>query len=216
MKQTEKKTKKDKKKEINIKPIIYTIIILLIILLTITLIRSPDKEIEGEKNYEFYNGYIFKKLPDFDNVWETEVKVNGVDERLELRYHPLDLENIEYNNTINQYFYLTQQANGHITISLTKEIYTIESGKVSLAGFDLARVLRSYFGYQIKTSVEDNEEYEWITCENATPQNLVIMFKKGETKIDAEPFCINLYFEDPNDSIKIVSLLLYNLLGIMN
>ena len=207
-----KKTKKTKKETNITKPIIYVAIALIIILLTITIIISPDTE---EKNYEVYNGYIFKKVDGFDNVWETEVKIGEVDERLELRYHPLDLEHIEFNEIISQYFYVSQLSNGQVTVSITKEIYSLESGRVSLAGFDLARVLRSYFGYQIKTSVEDSEEYEWITCEDATAENLVVMFKKGEKRIEAESFCVKLYFEDPDDSIKLVSLLLYNLLGIM-
>ena len=66
-----------------------------------------------------------------------------------------------------------------------------------------------------KWKVKLDAENEWINCNNASINNLVVQMKIGEPRIEADDFCVKLYFKDAKDSLKISSLLIYNLLGIM-
>ncbi|MFP4568000.1 MAG: hypothetical protein ACLFN8_03575 [Candidatus Woesearchaeota archaeon] len=211
---TNKKTKlKEKTKKIKTIIALSTLILIIAIVL---LIQIPKQEqiIEGN-TYEVYNGFEFRPISQADNIWETTVKIGTTDQRLEFRYHPLDLEKYTYNDEINQYFFITQMQQGKIIISYSDEINQIQSGHLSMAGYDLARILRSFLGYTVQVSIENNDEYTWFDCEDANPKNLVIKLMKGDPRIEANDFCIQIYFEEPQEAVQLVSLLNYNLLGVM-
>lgn len=214
-KQTNKKSKNQIK--INKKIITYILLGVIIIILLSTIFKSNENNTtnQQEEQYEVYNGYVFNEIEGVENVWETNIKVGDRDQRLEIRYHPLDLEHYPYNTDTDQYFYLTQRENGKVTISISNEINELSSNYINLASYDIARILRSFLGYTLEVSSEKDAENEWINCENASINNLVVQMKIGEPRIEADNFCVELYFEEPKESLKISSLLIYNLLGII-
>lgn len=221
-KNNQKNNKENKKTSKNVikiskKIITYASIAVIAIIILLTLINSnkQDSNDSPTNQYEFYNGYVFKELQGVENVWETTIKLGERDQRLEIRYHPLELEQYPYDNETNQYFYLTQRADGNVTISISDDIYYLSSNYITLASYDIARILRSFLGYNIQVSAEKDSEDGWIDCEDANINNLVVQMMIGEPRIEADNFCVKLYFEEPEDSLKISSLLIYNLLGIM-
>jgi hypothetical protein len=193
--------------------LIVFVVVLALLVLLIFFLSSDDQT----DSYEVYNGYEFIRHPQFENVWITTVNVNGFEQPYEFRYHPLDLEVFEYDSDINQYLFLTQRVNGEVSLALSGEVLNMGSGYVGLAGYDLARILRTYHGLDVVVFAENLEEYDWITCDEADINNLVIEFRRGVAGIElVAPFCVVVSFEDPEDSLRLSSLMIYNLMGIMD
>lgn len=206
----DKPEKQQKTTKIKKTHIIITIILLGIIAI---LLIQPTQEKTDE--YQFYNGYEFTRSTENENVWKTNISIGQTETEVEFWHHPLNLENITYNTDINQYLYLAQISEAKATISYTKEVLEKQTGHLSMAGYDLSRILRSFLGFNVSVAAEDLEEYENITCEDATKNNFVLIFKQGELRAESKPYCAILYFDEPSDATKITSKLIYNVLGIM-
>lgn len=195
---------------------VITFLVILVIALIILVVRSPDEE---ERDYSFYNGYVFEEHPQLKQFWVTYVRVDEGEQRFEARYHPIDLEEFYFNQEINQYFYLTQLAEGKVSLVLSGDVLKKESGYISLAGYELGRVLRAFFNYDVVVGLSEEfeglDEYPIITCEDASIDNLVVEFLHGETGIEFSPFCVSVYFDEPEDSLKMSYLMIYHLFGIM-
>ncbi|MCC7574465.1 hypothetical protein KO361_02645 [Candidatus Woesearchaeota archaeon] len=194
----------------------YLFVGLILFLVLLLLIFSSKKEVVNSVDYEFYNGYEFSRHPQLENVWITNVMLGDVVQRFEFRYHPVDLEVFSYDSDANQYFFLTQLVDGQVYLSFSEEVLAKQSGYISLAGYELARILRGVHGVTVIVSAENLEEYSWVTCDDASVDDLVVEFRQGSPRIEASDFCISLYFDDVEDSLRMSSLLIYKLLGIMD
>ncbi len=194
---------------------IYVFIAVLVGLTVFFILSISDPENDVSDDYEFYNNYEFFRSDFSDEVWVTHVRLGDIDQRAEFRHHPLDLEGIPFDSDSNQYVFLSQLADARVFISWSRELYDNQSAHLSLAGNDLARYFRSFFGFEVRVSVEDSDDYPWVSCVDADINNLVVKVKRGESRVEAEPFCVVLYVDDNRDATKVASLLLYNLFGIM-
>ena len=193
--------------------VFFVVVLLVAALVFVWNLFESDDDVDAI--YRFYNGYEFFRSDFSDEVWVTHVRLGDIDQRAEFRHHPLDLEGIPFDSDSNQYVFLSQLADARVFISWSKEIYEDQSVHLSLAGNDLARYFRSFFGFEVRVSVEDSDIYPWVSCDDADINNLVVKVKRGESRVEAEPFCVVLYVDDNRDATKVASLLLYNLFGIM-
>ena len=215
---SDKKSEKENVKSFKIeKPFVFSLVIIGLLIVSVFFIWNyfVSEDEDDDVDYRFYNGFEFTRSAMSDEVWLTNVRFGDSETRVEFRHHPLDLESIPFDNVSDQYFYLAQLAGGRAYISWSKDIYDNQSAHLSLAGYDLARYFRSFFGFEVRVSVEDSEDYVWVGCEDADIDNLVVKVRRGETRVETEPFCIVLYVDDNRDATKVASLLLYNLFGIM-
>lgn len=186
-----------------------------LVLLFLFLYFNSDGSFDEPVDYTFYNDYEFKKVDGFENVWETSIRVGASEEKIKVRYHPLDLEDIPYDANATSLLYFAQKANSEVVISFSRDVLYIESGKITLAGYDLTRVLSYFFGFKINVSGEGLEDYDWIGCDMSSPEQVVVTLKKGPARIESSPFCVDLYFDTPDEAVQVSSLFIYNLLGIM-
>ena len=190
-------------------------IVLGLIMLGVVLFFLKSQSVVDDE-YAFYNGYFFDRHPQLDNVWLTNINLGSYEQRMEFRYHPLDLEHFSYDDDVNQYLFLSQLSDGSLYVSFSSDVLDKGSGYISLAGYDISRVLRSFLGFDVFVGAENFEDYEWVSCDDASIDNFVILFKEGEPRIESMPFCAIIYFDEPEDALKLSSLFLYKLFGVMN
>lgn len=220
---SEKKKKNIKKNRYKTFLIIFLsfvfLVFLFVLLANYKITNSVKPPVVNSNTYDFYNGFVFVEHPQIKNVWSTTIKIGSVEQVMEFRYHPLDLENYSFNSDINQYVFISQALDSDFFISFTPEALNSGSGHVSLTGYELARVFRTVLGFNVfigvTESVDNLDDYEVISCENASNETLVLEIDKGDTGFVSEGYCIRLFFDEPEDSLKMASLLIYKLLGIM-
>lgn len=192
--------------------------ILLLVVLFFWLRGSSDVVV---KDYSVYNGYEFSQDPIIPGVWGTTVNLRGEERFLEFRGHPLDLEDYEFDPEVNQYFFLTQLGNGVVFIAFSEGVLETKSGYVSLAGYELARGLRNFMGFNVEVAKVDEvvglEDYPLVNCELANINELVFVLNIGEPGVRViSPFCLELSFFEPETSVDLASLVTYKLLGVMD
>lgn len=210
---TSKKDKSDGS-GFKIKKSYFFVFLVAVIVLLSVIILSSNRPVE-EDIYQFYNGYEFAKSDIHPDVWTTTVRFENSDLLMEFWHHPLDLENIPYEPFVNQYLFLSQRVDGRVFISWSEEVLSSEIPEAPRLGTDLARVLRSFFGFEIVVSAENVEDRPWVTCEDADIDNFVFLIKKGDTRVESEPFCAILYVNEDDKANKVSSLVIYHLFGIM-
>ncbi len=192
---------------------------LVVVLLVFAFFYFGDDS-EEDDIYEFYNGYYFSKdpNPNLENVWYTNIRTGEGEQRISLRYHPLDLEHIPFDSDVNQYLYLTQLAEGNVSFALSKEALESGSGLVGLAAHDLIRILRVFFDFNVDVAADGLEDYDWVSCDDASVENFVLILEEGDIGVESEPFCARLSFDtaNPSEASKVSSLFLYKILGVMD
>ena len=209
-------SKKDKSKDsgFKIKKTYFFVFLVAIIVLLSVVILSPDRPVE-EDVYRFYNGYEFIKSDIHPDVWTANIRFEDSDLLMEFWHHPLDLEDIPYDPFVNQYLFLSQRVDSRAFISWSEEVLSSEIPEAPRLGTDLARILRSFFGFEIVVSAENVEDRPWVTCEDADVDNFVFLIKKGSPRVESEPFCAILYINEDDKANKVSSLVIYHLFGIM-
>lgn len=189
-------------------------LLFLVIILFSVIVFSPNKPPE-EDVYRFYRGYEFVKSDLHQDLWTTIVKFEDSELKMEFWHHPLDLESIPYDTDVNQYLFLSQNSDGRAYISWSEDVLAEDNQELGRLGSDLARILRSFFGFEIVVSAENVEGRPWVTCEDANIDNFVFLIKKGDMRVEAEPFCAILYVDDVNKANLVSSVVIYHLFGIL-
>ena len=219
-KSAKKKTLKirDAEKSLSSGKIFWILLSIVVVVLAAVFIVPGLIKSEGP-DYSTYNGYSFQRTN--SNLWGTLLKTGAGDQGYEFYYHPLDLENEDFNNSI--LFHLNNVAlnNGNVSIAFTPEI--ANQGKAAIAGVEISKITGLY-GFPTKAGlthitdevIEEGVEFPVFTCENAHIRNFVIIFQLGEqTSIDSRKYCTIITGTSIDELIRMADLMAYKIVGIL-
>jgi hypothetical protein len=157
-----------------------------------------------KENAVSYNEMMFEFT---ERGWMT--KING--EKIYFTHHPLEVENIELNN---ETLTLLKEADN---ILLSYNPNSIYSNIIANAQYFLSENLAKQ-GYGIGNGFNIETQYQvpLITCENASKENIVILFEESsEISIEVNEYCILGYSNTDEGFYRISNRLLYGLMNII-
>lgn len=132
---------------------------------------------------------------------------------LELRYGPLELEDVKIDRNVKQRFIDDE------SIFITLDPYANLTGKTVTAAMEITKVMNNqyFFHIPVNSSVtKPYNNYPVRTCENATAYSTVVLLRKGEeNSISSDKNCVILTGITEEDLVKEADRLVLYLLGIM-
>jgi hypothetical protein len=218
MKNNKPNDKNDKKNKSGLNFIIIGIVAIVVIIVAVFLFKNlKPAQPEVQVLDPFYNGYIFNQSIE-SGLWNVIVKVPKGDVYLEFYYHPQQVENYSYNSNITKDMANIILRKGKFFIGY--DVNLSDKGVAAIAGSEVSRITGKVFGIETKSGFVDSVEDDAIpviNCSIANYKNMVLEFRLGnETKIVYDDnYCIVIYAETLEDTVKLADFLDYKLLGVI-
>jgi len=169
--------------------------------------------------YEYSNGETSFLVTQVKDMGYTGSKIQfffpGSDQPywLDLRYGPLDVDDIGVDRTIKQR--LLDDAMVFITIDPNAGL----SGKTTTAALEIAKVLNNEYFFHIPVNsamTRPHKNYPVKTCDDATNIETVMWLRLGEeNSVKGDRNCIIITGKTEEDIIRVADRLVLYLLGIM-
>ena len=173
-------------------------------------------DIDVENDLSVYNGFPFEETP--DGFWKTVLRTWQGDQEFLFYYHPLELEELYFDPSINPNLSVVQVNDGALYISVVPEI--ADQGVAAIAGVEISRVTSKVFGIYTRGALtEDMPGHDGpvASCSDASPELFVVELRvNGTNEVLAGDFCAVLYAEEPEDLIKLADLFVYKAYGVMD
>lgn len=189
-------------------------VVVLIVILAVLYFTMFSNKPSVEDKYSNYNGYLFNKTE--IGLWRTTLKTGIGDTSYDFYYHPLDVENVTYNNSINLYVIAVGKNKGNFTVAYSPELSSY--GKAAIAGSEVTKVLGTYIAVR-SGFTEPLPEYPDIpvyNCSSSSPFNYVLEFKLGESnEIVSKDYCTLIVGEDLDSLIMLADTYVYRSMGII-
>jgi len=211
-KKEEKQTKKKSIKHSLLLKIVIPIGIIIILTVIFVLISANKPE---KVDYSQYNGYYFNKTSDL-GLWRTTLKTGSGDVVYDFYYHPLDVENISYNNSLNLYIIVVAKNHGNFTIAYSPELAGF--GKAAIAGTEITKVIGTYINVNsgFTESLPGYPDLPIHNCSESGPRAHVLEFSLGETnEIISDQYCSKIIATDLDNLIKLADTYIYRVMGII-
>jgi len=185
------------------------IIIILVVIYLLVLANKPVKV-----DYSQYNGYYFNETS--LNLWRTTLKTGVGDVEYDFYYHPLEVENISYNNSLNLYIIVVAKNNGNFTVAYSPELAGF--GKAAIAGSEVTKVIGTYINVNsgFTELLPDYPELPVHNCTESGPRNHILEFSFGETnEIISDQYCSKIIATDLDNLIMLSDAYIYRVMGII-
>lgn len=208
-----------KRKQTSSKSTILAILAIIVILALAGLLFV--KPLLMKQKYDVYNHFEFEKS---NNYWQTSVQYNNYVTPITFTSHPLDLEDIYFNENISSY--VLNQPHAGFIIAIKED-----SGSVPvIAGINIARILgERFYGFEVNSALyvepdminQTNTTIPIVNCNNATTSRPIIFIDINSDKplIDFSPEnknCIVIKSSsEKEDILRMADLFVYKILEIM-
>lgn len=179
------------------------------------------KPILVKQKYDTYNHFEFEKTNEY---WQTRVEYNNYVTPITFTSHPLDLEDIFYNETITSYVLNKPHVGFVIAI---KE----DAGSVPvIAGVNIARILgERFYGFEVNSALyvepelinQTNTTIPIVSCDDATEYRPIIFIDVNSEKqsidfsSDNGDCIIIRSSSEKKDILEMADLFVYKILEIM-
>ena len=165
-----------------------------------------------QSSLDEYNGYKFYE--DADGFWITKLSTFHGDDDVPFYFHPSEVDNLTYNNSINDYMGFIQRNGGRVLLGLDPNF---PERYDAVAAVEIGKITGRVFGIETRSGfVSSVEELPVHNCSVANPQNFVIELRQGNfTGVESKDFCAIITTEHPRDILKGANLMGYKLLGII-
>lgn len=204
---------------------LYGLIILLVIAgVVLGVITYQDSE-EGE----------FSQFEKQDNVWQAPINLAGGDRVYQFYYHPDNVSNITYDESVNQALRIVQENQGDFGISVDESILTniTNPGLVTVSSFNMARFTAPHFGMglvvggtqtdfsqglngTLNQSFSESVNFTTVSCEDAGQDLFVVyMNRSNTTSIQRNGYCTTFNIAEDEDLLKLADLFMFKTLGVM-
>lgn len=207
------KTYKQNKRDNSIGIIIAVVAILVIAIVTVAIVSKGPRV-----SYDTYNGFSFTQTGKY---WLTYVELEGSPYEVPFYNHPLDVENIYYDEEITPFILYEPHKTFYIAVS-----DNVGSTPV-LAGTNIARVTGRLYGMPTKSALyveeemRDNESsFPYKTCKDATSLEPVFWIHVNDVdkriyRDSENPYCIILGASDNEGILAVADVFVYKILQIM-
>lgn len=174
---------------------------------------------EREQAQYTYNGFDFRQAPSgSDNLWITQIEVEGQPYNIPFYYHPEATESIEYTEGLAEAITDTNTPPEVVYITLSPDA----GSRPVVAGVEISRLLGTKYNLlnmdvqSALTRPDDSFDTLVRTCDDARDGVLVIVFEQGSANaITNEGNCITMSYTTPEESIRVADRFAYELLKIM-
>jgi len=203
--------------------LIWISIILLILIIFSVVGYSIKQKIDEKNKYEYYRTFKFEKISDM--FWRTYVLKNNQELEFITYNHPLDLEQIPFNESVRVLTLNRRHMNLTLAISPEADMNGI------VAGVNIARITGNYFGLPTNSALyipvdERNLSQNYtrppIDCSEATELSPILWLlpEGNETSVYLHPQYPNCIIvsgsnEHPEDIIKSADLYTFKIMRIM-
>lgn len=195
------------------------LIVLILIFVVITILTSKNLVVQEEqKDYSApYNGFVFEKTS--SGMWQTEMKTVLGDAPIIFHYHPLDLEDIEFNKSIFVNLEKSKEAGGLFFVSVRPEVKN--NGEIAIAGIEISKMASKVLGFEGRTKsalteIDPETPSNVASCGVAREGAFVVELGLGnETEIIVKPYCAQLLGSNLNETIKLADAFVYHATGVM-
>lgn len=194
--------------------LIGTAVVLVAVFIVTALLQTTDDN--------SYNGFTFQQRQEGSlSVWDTVVDSKGNLYQVTFYHHPSTLEDVIFEPGIADLLRNPETRPSRLYLTLPADagsrpvVAGVEISKLTGYGIDFLNI-ETRSALQESTNSSD---IAVITCEDATPDTVVISFSMGDYNMvhldENNPRCIHLMYETANDSIRVADRFGYGLLGIM-
>ncbi|PIN81317.1 hypothetical protein COV13_01600 [Candidatus Woesearchaeota archaeon CG10_big_fil_rev_8_21_14_0_10_32_9] len=186
---------------------------IIIILAIVYLLVSTNKP--AQVDYSQYNGYYFNKTSDL-GLWRTTLKTGVGDVVYDFYYHPLDVENISYNNSLSLYIIVVAKNNGNFTVAYSPELSGF--GKAAIAGTEVTKVIGTYINVNsgFTEALPGYPDLPIHNCSESGPRVHVLEFSLGEkNEIISDQYCSKIIGTDLDNLIMLADAYIYRVMGII-
>ncbi len=167
-----------------------------------------------------YNGFDFAQAD--GGLWVTRIQVREQPYDIPFYYHPRDLEDIIVrDHDAHRLLTVRNRTVEQVFVSVDPDA----GAKVAaIAGVEIARLTGSKYGLlnlpttgALTRPGNTTADYPVLTCKDATPQTVILQFEQDDAgnAIVRDGDCVILFYQTPDDAVRVADRFAYLILGIM-
>lgn len=212
------KVNKDKEKKSSSPLIIGIIIAVVLIVFASAIFIFNPSDGYSRSDYANYNHFAFEQT---GNYWLTYVELQGVPYEAPFYNHPLDIQDVPYDESITEFVLGVGHVN--FTIAVSDNV----GATPVLAGANIARITGRLYGVPTSSALYaqpqdrsvNQTQYRYVDCSDATELSPIIWINpkddaQGVYRDEANPSCIIVGATSDEEILESADVLAYRILQI--